>query len=232
MQPLSISTGGGAISFSVQSDSSWLTTSIGSGSTSTVSGLNAIVTPGTLTPNTYTGHLTFTPGGEVVTVTLTITAPGPVTPSPTALTFSANYGGPTTASQPVQVTSTGGPVSFSVASDEPWLSAGVTTGLTPQQLNVTASPATVTPGSHTGHLTLTSGTNTSTVTVTFTVTESGSACDVNQDGQINVADVQKLINEALGTQSAANDLTSDGVVNAVDVQIDINAVLQLGCSAH
>jgi uncharacterized membrane protein len=231
-QPLSISSAGGAISFSVQSDSSWLTTSISSGSTSTVSSLNAIVTPGTLTPNTYTGHLTFTPGGEVVTVTLTITAPGPVTPSPTALTFSANYGGPTTASQPVQVTSTGGPVSFSVASDEPWLSAGVTTGLTPQQLNVTASPTIVSPGSHTGHLMLTSGTNTSTVTVTFNVTETGSACDVNQDGQINVADVQKLINEALGIQSAANDLTSDGVVNAVDVQIDINAVLQLGCSAH
>ncbi len=168
-QALQIASSGSAINFSVLSDSPWLTTNISSGSTGTVSSLSAIVTPGTLTPNTYTGHLTFTPGGAVVTVTLTITAPGPVTPNPTTLTFSANSGGPTTASQPVQVTSTGGPVSFTVTSDSAWLSGGVPNGITPQQLNVTATPGIMTPGSYTGHLTLTSGTNTSTVTVAFNI---------------------------------------------------------------
>lgn len=58
-----------------------------------------------------------------------------------------------------------------------------------------------------------------------------SPCDVNHDGSTNVADVQLMINEALGTAPAGNDLNVDGVVNVADVQIVINAALGLGCSA-
>jgi hypothetical protein len=54
---------------------------------------------------------------------------------------------------------------------------------------------------------------------------------VNQDGKTNVLDVQKMIDEALGAQSAANDLIAHRVVNVVDIQIAIDAVLGLGCSA-
>jgi hypothetical protein len=57
-----------------------------------------------------------------------------------------------------------------------------------------------------------------------------SPCDVNQDGNLNVADVQKAIDEALGALPAVNDLNLDGVVNVVDIQIVINASLSLGCS--
>jgi len=57
-----------------------------------------------------------------------------------------------------------------------------------------------------------------------------SPCDVNQDGITNVADVQKTIDEALGTLPALNDLNLDGVVNVVDIRIVINASLSLGCS--
>ena len=230
-QPLQISSTGNIINFSVTSDSPWLTTSISSGSTGSLSSLNAIVTPASMTPNTYTGKLTFSPGGVIVTVTLTITAPSPVTPNPAALTFNANYAGPTTASQSVAVTAAGA-TAFTITSDSSWLSAGIPNGVTPATLNVTASPGTMVPGAYTGHLTLASGSNTSTVTVTFNIAGVQSPCDVNGDLLINVQDVQKLINEALGTQSAANDLTSDGAVNVVDIQIDINAVLQLGCRAH
>jgi hypothetical protein len=63
-------------------------------------------------------------------------------------------------------------------------------------------------------------------TVTFV-----SLCDVNRDGVTNVADVQLIINEALGLSPPANDLNHDGVVNVADVQIVINAALGLGCSA-
>ena len=57
-----------------------------------------------------------------------------------------------------------------------------------------------------------------------------SPCALTQDGSAGVADVQKVVNEALGASQAVDDLNQDGVVNAVDVQIVINAVLTLGCS--
>jgi hypothetical protein len=57
------------------------------------------------------------------------------------------------------------------------------------------------------------------------------ACDLQQNGNIAVADVQIIINEALGTAAAVNDLNGDGVVNITDVQIEINAALGLACSA-
>jgi hypothetical protein len=53
---------------------------------------------------------------------------------------------------------------------------------------------------------------------------------VNQDGQTNVLDVQKLIDEALGISQALNDLNTDGRVNVVDIQIVIDAARNLGCS--
>jgi len=234
-ESLQISSTGNPLNFTVGSDETWLTASINSGSTSTVSSLNAIVTPGALTPNTYTGHLTFTPATgavQTVTVTLTVTAPGVVSPTPDTLTFNASYGGSAPPSQPVNVTSTGVVVNFTVTSDATWLTADSMNGATPKQLHVTATPGGLAPGQYTGHLTLTSGANTSSVTVTFNISETGSPCDVNADGLINVADVQKLVNEALGILAAGNDLNSDGKLNLVDMQIDINAVLGLGCSAH
>jgi hypothetical protein len=56
------------------------------------------------------------------------------------------------------------------------------------------------------------------------------ACDVLSQGSYSVADAQREINEALGTFAPANDLNNDGVVNVVDVEIVINAVLNLGCT--
>jgi hypothetical protein len=70
------------------------------------------------------------------------------------------------------------------------------------------------------------------VGVLLTVSAStGNKCDVNQDGAVNVADVQRIIDEALGVTTATHDLNKDGVVNIVDVQIVINAALGLGCAA-
>jgi hypothetical protein len=57
-----------------------------------------------------------------------------------------------------------------------------------------------------------------------------SACDLQQNGNINVADVQVVINEALGAMQPSSDLNGDGMVNVVDVQIVINAVLGLSCT--
>lgn len=58
-----------------------------------------------------------------------------------------------------------------------------------------------------------------------------SPCDIKQVGVINVADVQAIMNEALGGTSASDDLNSDEMVNVVDVQIVINAALGSACAA-
>jgi hypothetical protein len=72
--------------------------------------------------------------------------------------------------------------------------------------------------------------------VTFTVqvggTETGGpgACDVTGDSVTNVADVQAILNQALGASpSVAGDLNGDGAIDVVDVEIVINAALNLGC---
>lgn len=58
-----------------------------------------------------------------------------------------------------------------------------------------------------------------------------SLCDLKQNGNINVGDVQAIINEALGSSQPVNDLNGDGVVNVLDVQIEVNAAMGLYCTA-
>jgi hypothetical protein len=47
---------------------------------------------------------------------------------------------------------------------------------------------------------------------------------------VSVSDVQSTIHQVLGVLPAANDLNEDGMVNVLDVQIEINAAPALGCS--
>jgi hypothetical protein len=58
-----------------------------------------------------------------------------------------------------------------------------------------------------------------------------SRCDVNQSGATDVLDVKALINQASGAAPTSNDLNDDGRVDVVDVQIDTDAALGLGCAA-
>jgi photosystem II stability/assembly factor-like uncharacterized protein len=67
------------------------------------------------------------------------------------------------------------------------------------------------------------------VTQSFTVTLS--PCDLKQTGSVTAADVQLIINEALGVAPVVYDLSDTGVATVVDVQIEINAALGLGCTA-
>ncbi len=57
------------------------------------------------------------------------------------------------------------------------------------------------------------------------------ACDLNKDGTTNVADVQLIVNEALGKNAPVDDLNGDGKVNIVDLMIETNAALGRGCPA-
>jgi len=56
-------------------------------------------------------------------------------------------------------------------------------------------------------------------------------CDVTLDGKMTVADVQSVVNQAVGGALSVSDLNGDGVVNVVDVQIAVNGVLSGSCMA-
>jgi uncharacterized repeat protein (TIGR01451 family) len=107
-------------------------------------------------------------------------------------------------------------------------------------------PAGLAIGAGSGAITGTPSTsNGSPFNVQVTVTDSSSAtalgtfplaiaplnpCDINKDGMVNIADVQLVIDAALGL-GVAPDVDGDGVVTIVDVQMEINAALGLGCQA-
>jgi hypothetical protein len=58
-----------------------------------------------------------------------------------------------------------------------------------------------------------------------------SPCDVNHDGTVNIADVQTMINEALGVAACTTDLDGNGKCDVIDVQIVITAALGGPCNA-
>jgi hypothetical protein len=113
---------------------------------------------------------------------------------------------------------------WKAASDSPWLvvsSGPLGAGNGAVQLSLVAN---TTGAARTGHITVAGE--------TFTVTQTTSnsvPCNVSGDETTSVADVQMVINEALGTTPALDDLEGDGVVNVVDIQKVINALFGLGC---
>ena len=54
-------------------------------------------------------------------------------------------------------------------------------------------------------------------------------CGISGTPSAGVADVQQVVNEALGTLTAAHDLNHDGVIDVADVQKELSAALGLGC---
>jgi hypothetical protein len=123
-------------------------------------------------PGQYGGTITVrTASGPSFTsrVILTVTSGATLTVNPTALSFTHSIGGANPASQTVSVTSSGPPLNFTVASNQPWLNASVSSGATPAQVAVAVNPANLAAGAFTGALTFTAGTQTATVTVTLNV---------------------------------------------------------------
>lgn len=69
-----------------------------------------------------------------------------------------------------------------------------------------------------------------TYTAVFRIAGTGSRCDLDVNGQVNVIDLQRLINVVLGAPGLGNeDLNRDGSVNVLDVQILINVILGAAC---
>jgi hypothetical protein len=109
-----------------------------------------------------------------------------------------------------------------------YLIAGLTAGIYTVTVNGTAvsgAPFTVNSGDNTLYFESGSG--------AVSVTQAGqvSACDLNNDGAVNVIDLQISVSAALGITScsAVYDLNQDGVCNVIDSQRVVDAALGLGC---
>jgi hypothetical protein len=102
-------------------------------------------------------------------------------------------------------------------------------GSTYSSITVTLSVAYGAPASVPNQLSVSVGLST-----TFTPSDPVpvfTACDLSLAGTTTVADVQQIVNEALGVARAVNDLNGDRAVSVVDLQIVVNAALGQGCSA-
>ena len=172
-------TGAGALSYTISSDSSWLTASPASGTAP--QNLQVSVNTSGLVANTYIGHLTITAAGAqgspaTVTVTLIVTSPPPPQPvlsvSPLNVSFSATQDGANPSAANVNVSNTGsGILSFTAASDANWLVVAPASGNAPATLQLSANVAGLTPSIYTGHATVTSsGAQGSPATITATLT--------------------------------------------------------------
>lgn len=144
------SSGTASINFTVgvtessASSTQWLTTNVASASTPYNSpGLSVSVSPGSLSPGTYSGTVTITPNGgtaEPIQVTLTVVGVATVTASvqgastsnPTTLNLSYNVGG-TAPTGTILVSAGGSAANFTAtaASSLGWLQISPTSGTTP-----------------------------------------------------------------------------------------------------
>jgi len=95
-------------------------------------------------------------------------------------------------------------------------------------ITVTVTVAVHAPTQATNQVTV-SGGGSANATASDVTSITSVPCDATGDGLVTVADVQLIINEALGLAAAVDDLNHDGVVNVADIQKEINAALGLGC---
>ncbi len=107
-------------------------------------------------------------------ITVTAAAPTPtIGVSPASLSFNYQSGGTVPASQSFAVSSSGSALSYTVSTSATWLSATPASGTTPGNVSVSVTPGTLSAGTYTGSVTITSsGASNSpkSVPVTLTVT--------------------------------------------------------------
>jgi len=190
-------------------------TSVPPTATSTSTPTNTSVPPtatSTSTPVTPTATSTSTPTNTSVPPTATPTST-PVPPTAMSTSTSTSTAFPPT-DTPIPPTATPRPTD----TPEPTAAATSTSTQTPTATASSTPSATATSVPPTALPTATS----------VSVSEPE---DINQDGRVNVLDVQLCVNVFLGTQTdpgivARADINGDGAVNVLDVQAIVNAYLR------
>lgn len=159
--------------------SPWLAVQPSTGTTPGVFALQLVPSAvQSLTAGTYSATVAVSASGTdnsplTVNVTLTVSASALLQGNTAPMTFNAQFGGQTPASQTRSITASSGQLGVSVTSSTTtgsgWLSAQLNQGTTPATLTVTASPFGLATGTYSGTVTLTSGTGTSTLTIPVTL---------------------------------------------------------------
>ncbi len=176
--------------WSASSDSPWLSVSPGQGHIP--SGKNALIDVGTsvagLKPGSYTGHITLSPGSNVITVSLNVQlAATCISAQVSQLGFTSNSSyseGGSTVQQPADQIATienGSDChagSWTVSSDAKWLTAAPNTGKIDRGGSATATVRVSGTGlnvntPYTGHLTFYAGSSKATVTVILNFAQQG-----------------------------------------------------------
>jgi hypothetical protein len=190
------------------------------------SGWNCSTLPTCTTSSTLAAGMSY----GAITVTVNVRA-GATSPQVNSATVSGGSAEAATATDSTTIVSTVSVPNVTgdtqSAAETAITNAGLTVGSVTMQISNTVPAGEVISSSPSGGTMVAPGT---AVNIVISTGTTATPCDVNQDGSYTVADVQAMINEALGKAQAVNDLNSDHVVNAVDIQIVINAALNLGCT--
>ncbi len=207
-------TAGIAYTVSVSPANSWL--SVDKTSATTQSTITVSVNHAGLSAGNYTGTVTVTPTGGTavpIAVALTVQPVATVGVSTSTLSFSYRGGSDTPAAQTVHVTSSGTSLTFSATASSTgnWLQVTPSSGSTPADVSVSVNPATLTPGTYQGTITVAgtggaAGSNTINVTLTVTpplptITRLGNAGSY-VGGSIAPGEIITIIGTDLGPTTA------------------------------
>lgn len=160
--------------FNVTTSTSWLTVTPATGTTTgTITPISVTVNPSGLSPASYQGTITVAVGGQTQIVPVTLTVPPPVSVSPANLVFTYTPGGSAPISQTLTL-STASPTTFTTTSTVPWFAVGPTSGSigpsSPALISVgVQNPASLSPGTYTGIITVVTPLGIATVPVSLTV---------------------------------------------------------------
>ena len=194
-QSLTVASSSAALNYAAAVTSSggaWLAAGPLSGSTSGT--VTVEVSPAGLAPGTYTGVITITAAAAgnspvVVAVRLVVGFSPLLSVNPASLSFAFQTGRAVPASQAILVTSTGQPLTFSIATSTTaggnWLSVSTNSAATPATFTVAVAPAGLAAGSYNGTITLTAaGAGNSPVAIGMTLVVSASALLVVSPGSL------------------------------------------------
>jgi trimeric autotransporter adhesin len=162
-------------SISYSQGSNWLQISPTSGSAT--GPIQVSILPNTLSQGSYMAQISFVYQGAATTsatvnVVLNVTASQTVAASPTSLAFAYQVGAAQPASQQLNITSTGGPVTVAVSSSSSgWLSVSSTGGATPQTINVSVNTSGLAVQAYNGSISITApGVLTTPISIPVTLT--------------------------------------------------------------
>jgi uncharacterized protein (TIGR03437 family) len=199
---------------------SWLTVTPGSGAVPGT--ITARVNGASLSQGTYQGQIVVTVVGasnspQIIPVTLNVTAPQSIAVSASTLAFNTQVGASQPpANQTFQVTSTGGPVNFTVGTNitscPGFLTATPASGTTPGTVTVSVTTANLQAGNCAGVVTVSSpGLTSQSVTVNLTVAPAA-APQINSivngasfiPGAIAAGEIVTIFGSNLGPTTLAN----------------------------